>query len=46
MTSPDRSNVDLNTQVILFKAPTEKYPEINDIFKVKLLPSLTEDKVP
>ena len=45
MTSLDRSNVDLNTQVILFKAPTQKYPEVNDIFKVKLLPSIQEQNV-
>jgi hypothetical protein len=40
MTSPDKSNIDLNTQVILFKAPTDKYPEVNDVFKVKLVPSI------
>ena len=46
MTSPDKGGVDLNTQVILFKTPGEKYPEVNDIFKVKLVPALQEEKIP
>ena len=46
MTSPDKIAVDLNTQVILFKTPTDKYPEVNDIFKIKLVPAISPDKVP
>lgn len=46
MTSLEQGSVDLNTQIILFKAPADKYPEINDIFKIKVVPSITPDKVP
>jgi hypothetical protein len=40
------SNIDLNAQIVLVKAPDANYPKINDIFQLKIVPPIPTDAVP